>query len=171
MIEIEAKVPVKKGDYKDLLALLHKEARFRGTKRAEDTYYEKLKQGTVRIRRRGDKTTFDLKKRETISGIESNTEIEWMLSDPKGWRKLLGDLGIKMNIKKTKKTEFFELDDFVIELNEIRGLGYYLEIERLVADPKEVAQTKKELIQLFKRFGYSEKQFEPKRYLELLGHV
>ena len=171
MFEVEAKVPIRRGDYQLLLKSLHNQCKYLGAKRAEDTYYEKLKGGTLRVRKRGKRTSFDLKRRETIEGIESNTEIEWGLKDPKAWRVLLGKLGIRMNVKKTKKTELFELDGFLIELNEIRSLGYYLEIERLVAHRKDIPQAKKELIQIFNQLGYSKKDFEPKRYLELLGHV
>lgn len=171
MLEVEAKVPVKKEDYPGLLKTLHSTAVYLGEKRADDSYYEKLKKGTIRIRRKGGRYSFDLKRRETIRGIESNTEMEWIIKNPQAWRRLLARLEVRPNVRKTKKTELFKMDGFLIELNEIRLLGYYLEIEKLITDASRLDSTKKELIQLFKKLGYSEKEFEPKRYLELLGYV
>lgn len=171
MFEVEAKVPVKKGDYKALQKRLHELAEYVGAKRSDDSYYEKLKHATIRIRKRGGEHTFDLKRRETIRGIESNIEMEWKLGDPAAWRQLLKKLGIKPYMQKTKKTQLFKMKGFLIELNEIRSLGYYLEIERIVKDKSGVPKAKKELVQIFKDLGYSQSQFEPKRYLELLQNV
>ncbi len=171
MFEVEAKVPIKRGDYKALKKRLTDLAEYLGTRRSDDAYYEKLKKATIRIRKRGGEYSFDLKRREVIEGIESNIEMEWKLSNPVAWRRILNRLKLDPNIRKTKKTELYKMKGFLIELNEIRSLGYYLEIERVVKGKADVRQAKKELIQLFKDLGYSQSKFEPKRYLELLKNV
>lgn len=171
MIEVEAKVPITRGEYSALRARLRKDGKYLGKKRSEDTYYMGPTQQTVRIRKRGAKQTFDIKYRNTMQGIESNTELEWNIKEPIKWRNLLKKFDIKPRVRKTKKTELYEYKGFHIELNEVRLLGYYLEIEKVVKDESNVAAAKKDLIQVFKNLGYRQSDFEPKRYLELLANV
>jgi predicted adenylyl cyclase CyaB len=172
MFEVEAKVPISKREFELLKKRLKKEARYLGTRTCADTYYARPKTAYIRVRKRGGDYTFDIKRRETIRGIESNIEIEWGINDITKWRALLKRLKIDPNIRKTKKSTLFQQNDFIIELNHVRLLGHYLEIERVVKSKSKVAAAaKKDLIKLFKSLGYSQKQFEPKPYLELLENV
>lgn len=170
MLEVEAKVPIGAGEYEALFTKLKTMATYVGEQVSEDCYYEQLKKGTIRVRKRGGESTFDLKLCETIEGIESNLEMEWKLKDGSAWKKLLKNLGLQPYMKKAKKSHVFQMKGFRIELNHIRNLGHYLEIERLLADEADLKKAKKELIHCFHALGYSEKQFEPKRYLELLNN-
>ncbi len=104
-------------------------------------------------------------------GIESNIEMEWEVGDIRKWESLLKTIKITPNISKSKKSTLFKQNDFIIELNHVRLLGYYLEIERVVKSEKELEKAKIDLIQLFQKLGYSQKKFEPKPYLELLKNV
>ena len=171
MIEVEAKVPLSKGEFELLKKRLQKEAQVLGSRTSQDTYYNDPRKAYMRIRKRGGDYTFDIKRRQTIKGIESNIEMEWKLSDAVKWKALLKKLNILPHIRKTKKSLLFKKNDFIIELNHVRLLGYYLEIERVVKSEKEVAKAKRELVSLFKTLGFSEKRFEPRPYLELLANV
>jgi len=171
MFEVEAKVPISKREFELLKKRLRKEAKYLGARVCNDTYYAKPKTAYIRVRNRGGEYTFDMKRRETIDGIESNIEMEWGIKDISKWRTLLKFLKITPNIRKTKKSTLFKQNNFIIELNHVRLLGYYLEIERVVGRRSEVTGAKKDLIELFKSLGYSQKQFEPKPYLELLANV
>lgn len=171
MFEVEAKVPISKREFEFLEKRLRKEARYLGTRTCTDTYYAKPKTAYIRIRKRGGDYSFDIKRRQTVKGIESNIEMEWGIRDIGKWRTLLKCLKIVPNIRKTKKSLLFKLNDFIIELNHVRLLGYYLEIERVVKSESKVAAAKKDLIKLFQNLGYSQKKFEPKPYLELLQNV
>lgn len=171
MYEVEAKVPVSRGEFELLKKRLEKEAQNLGVRINRDIYYGNPKNAFIRIRKRGGNCTFDIKRRETIRGIESNIEMEWKVKDPAAWKRLLGKLKIRPGIGKTKKSLLFKKNDFIIELNHVRLLGYYLEIERIVESEREVGKAKKELIALFKSLGFSEKRFEPRPYLELLANV
>ena len=171
MIEVEAKVPLSKGEFEFLKKRLKKEAKSLGSRISQDIYYDDPRKAYIRIRKRGGDHTFDIKKRETIEGIESNIELEWKLKDVAQWKKLLRKLKILPGVRKTKKSLLFKKNDFIIELNHVRLLGYYLEIERVVKSQKEVAKAKNQLVSLFKSLGFSEKQFEPRPYLELLSNV
>lgn len=174
-------MPISKREFELLKKRLRKEAKYLGARVCNDTYYAKPKTAYIRVRKRarpdehpfgrGGEYTFDLKRRETIDGIESNIEMEWGIKDISKWRTLLKRLKINPNIRKTKKSTLFKQNNFIIELNHVRLLGYYLEIERVVGRKSEVTSAKKDLIKLFKSLGYSQKQFEPKPYLELLANV
>lgn len=171
MFEVEAKVPISKREFELLKKRLKKEARYLGTRTCADTYYAKPKTAYIRVRKRGGDYTFDLKRRQTVMGIESNIEMEWGISDINKWRELLKCLRITPNIRKSKKSTLFQQNDCIIELNHVRLLGYYLEIERVVKSEKEIKKAKNDLIKLFQSLGYSQKKFEPKPYLELLENV
>ncbi|MFH0838539.1 MAG: class IV adenylate cyclase [Patescibacteria group bacterium] len=171
MFEVEAKVPISKKEFELLKKRLQKEAKYLGTEIRKDTYYAKPKTAYIRIRERGGDHTFNLKRRQTIRGIESNFEMEWRLKDAGKWRSLLRKLKLSPGIRKSKRSTSFAKNNFIIELNHVRLLGYYLEIERVVKSQKEAVKAKSDLIKMFNSLGYSRRQFEPRPYLELLQNV
>lgn len=171
MFEVEAKIPITREQYSLLRGRLRKEASYLGFRRNRDTYYENPKSAFMRIRDRDGKYTFDLKLRKTVKGIEQNVEMEWGIGDLSAWKRVLKKLGIRPSARKTKKTELFKKDGFIIELNTVRLLGHFLEIERIVKDPAGVGEAEKELVKLFETLGFSPKQFEKRPYLELLANV
>jgi adenylate cyclase class 2 len=168
MYEIEAKAPLSKADFSRLQKQLKKTAKFKGKSIKKDTYYDDTRKIYLRVREMDKKTLFEIKVKNIISGVESNIEIGWGIKDKKNWTKLLSKLDIRPTIQKTKKTEAYQLNGFNIELNYISGLGYFLEIERVVKSKKQIPKAKKELIDIFGNFGYSQKDFEKKYYLDLL---
>ncbi|MFH1410650.1 MAG: class IV adenylate cyclase, partial [Patescibacteria group bacterium] len=100
-----------------------------------------------------------------------NIEMEWRLKDPGKWRSMLKKLNLSPGIRKSKRSTRFTKKNFIIELNHVRLLGYYLEIERVVKSQKEAVKAKSDLIKMFDSLGYSRRQFEPRPYLELLQNV
>lgn len=171
MFELEAKVPITAKDYAGLLNSLKKEAKYLGSRVNLDSYYDHPKKAFIRMRKRAGHYTFDLKLKQVADGIESNIEMEWGILDPKKWRSLLKKLGLHPSIRKTKTSELFEMSGFTIELNKVKLLGHFLEIERIVTKASELKKAKNELINLFKHLGFSQKDFEERPYLELLKNV
>lgn len=171
MFEVEAKVSVSKEEFKILKERLSKEAHGLGVRTCDDVYYGRPKKAYIRLRKGGGEYRFGIKKRRTIRGIESNTEMEWKIDNASKWRTLLKRLKIEPDVRKRKKSILFSQNDFIIELNHVRLLGYYLEIERLVKDERDIKKAEKELIEMFRKWGFSPRRFEPKSYLELLAHV
>lgn len=168
MYEVEAKVPLTKSDFLRLQKRLKKEADFQGKIIKKDTYYNNPKTAFIRTRTENNKNLFNIKDKGVKKGIEANIEIEWGIKNIKKWIMFLSKIGIKPSMHKTKKTETYQLNDFNIELNHIAKLGYFLEIERVVRSKKEILKAKKELIDIFRNFGYSQKDFEKQYYLDLL---
>lgn len=171
MFEVEAKVSISKDEFKILTHQLKKEAQYLGARTCLDTYYNNPKKAYLRVRKRGGEHSFDIKRRQTIKGIESNIEMEWNIKDITRWKALLKKLKFAPTIQKSKKSILFKQKDFIIELNHVRLLGYYLEVERIVKSESELKKAKKELINIIKELGYSQRQFEPKPYLELLKNA
>ena len=172
MFEVEAKVPITRHEFERLNKRLQKEAHFLDKAIYKDTYYAKPKTAYIRVRRkRGGDYFFEIKQRKTIKGIESNLEMEWKIKDIGKFRELLRKMGMKVGIKKQKKSHRFRYNDFIIELNHVRLLGHYLEIEKIVQKEGDIPKTKRDLIKLFKELGFTAKDFEARPYLELLANV
>ncbi len=172
MFEVEAKVSIDKSSYYKLRQKLRDEAKYLNRAVSKDDYYTEASLPiTIRIRKKLGRQTFDLKKRMTTKGIESNLEKEWLLKRPKYWKKLLQKIGLNVNVSKIKKSENFHYKGFRIELITIEKLGNYLEIEQLVKNKESLPEAKKKLTKIFEELGYSQDQFEPKPYLELLANV
>lgn len=171
MHEVEAKVPISKKDYPELKRTLAKMATPQGERISADTYYEKTPPVHIRVRQNGNQYIFTVKRRQTVRGIESNLEMEWGIKSIAPWRSLLKKLKMKPLVRKYKKSLIFRWKGFSIELNHVRKLGYYLEIEKTVALKSEIPKAKNDLIALYRQLGYSAKQFEPRPYLQLLENV
>jgi adenylate cyclase class 2 len=168
MYEIEAKVAINKRDFNRLRKQLKKETCFKEKCLKKDTYYDDTKKVYLRVREKDKKTFFEIKDKNITGGVESGIEIKWGIKDKKKWTAFLGKSGIKPAIRKSKKTKAYQLNGFNIELNHVSGLGYFLEIERIVQSKNQIPKTKKELIDIFDKLGYSQKDFEKRYYLDLL---
>ncbi len=171
MYEIEAKVAINKRDFCRLQKELKKTAKFKGKSVKKDIYYDDTKKAYTRLRDLNGNSIFSFKVKEINHGVESNIEIEWGIKDRKKWMTLLKTFGIKPTIRKFKKTEAYQSDGFMIELNYVSKLGYYLEIERIVKSKNQISKAKRELIDMFKKLGYSHKDFEKKYYIDLLQNI
>jgi adenylate cyclase class 2 len=169
MYEVEAKVPLTSSDFKRLQKAVQKMAKFQGKSLKKDTYYADTKAIHMRMRNEEKKNVFCIKNKALINGVEANTEMEWGIKDEKKWKEIMKKSGIKPNLRKTKKTESYRYKNFTIELNHVAKLGYFLEIETIVEKKEDISGAKKELIDLFKGLGYSQKAFEKRYYIELLS--
>jgi len=167
MIEVEAKVRLKKRDYDRLVKEIPKFAKAKGESLKMDRYYG---EGRVdlRIREEGGEVVLGLKTRVLKKGVESNEEIEFPIDKPKKWDRLLRENGFPLRMKKEKRCLSFRFKQFTIELNSVKSLGKFLEIEHLVRSKSQVPQARRGLVDLFGRLGFKPKDFERKFYIELL---
>jgi len=168
MHEVEAKVHISKGDFLRLKKELDNIAGFKGEETKKDTYYGNDNTVHIRLRETEKSVVLAIKDKININGIESNSELEWGISDKKGFEDFLKKIGLKQFIKKLKTTRAYQFKGFNIELNYVKNLGYFLEIERVVKSKSQIPKTKKELIDIFKRFGFKQSQFEKRYYVDLL---
>jgi adenylate cyclase, class 2 len=166
MHEVEAKVHISKGDFLRLKKELDKTAVFKGETIKNDIYY--CEDAYIRTRETGNELILNIKNKVIEKGIESNAEIEWKITDKKEFENFLNIINIKPYLKKIKTTRAYQFKSFNIELNYVKNLGYFLEIERVIQSKSQISKTKKELIDIFKKFGFKQNQFEKRFYADLL---
>lgn len=100
---------------------------------------------------------------------ESKTrkEIEVVISDIDAYIDLLRSLGFKDVLTVVKiREKYYAEKGVTIALDEVEGLGKFIEIEKLVRDEKSIEKEVKKLKNILKSLGV--KKFERKSYLELL---
>ena len=173
MYEIEAKVRLKRSDVKRLKGELPKIATKKGNVIKKDFYFfaHPKKEFFLRIREKNGKPFLNMKSKKVGQGIEMNQEIKLPLTSSSKFHNLLKKIGIPLTAKKEKIGEIFKKGDMQIELNFVKGLGYFLEIETIVKSKSEIPKAKKALRDLFKKLGFKPNDFEKKYYLELLSQL
>ncbi len=161
MIEVEIKVSVKNPEKMrkkalSLGKLVKKEKKI-------DDYYtlENLKsypKKSLRIRKADGHYVVNFKAPEGYKkGIWAKKEVEFQTSDIEGFLKLIKDFGFRKWVTKEKECESFEIKkNFHIELNNVKRLGWFVEIEYL-ADEKDIKKARKEVYEVLRKLGYSEK--------------
>ena len=169
MFEIEAKVPLKRADVQRLKKELPKIARLKGKSVKKDAYFGSTSKYMFRLRDKNGKGILNLKSKKVEMGVEVNQEIELPINSISKFHTLLTKIGIRLTAKKEKTSEVYKRGNLQIELNFVKGLGYYLEIETIVQKKSDIPKAKKALREMFSRLGFSPKNFEKKYYLELLA--
>ena len=172
MHEVEAKIHLTKEEFDQLRQSLNQRrgVAYRGQFKKLDTYYHTpVPNLTLRIRKMSGKNQFQIKYRSTKEGIEANKEWEWSLGRPLAFKTLLKKAEIHPYITKEKRTDLFVWKKMNIELNWVKSLGYFLEIETLVKVEKKIPKAMGELKRIFKELGFEEKKFEKRQYLELIN--
>ena len=167
MVEVEAKVRLSDKDFKRLPKAILAFAKPLGVSSKKDRYYGN---GAfdLRIREENGLAVLTFKHRKREQGIEMNQENEIPILRAAPWDRMLRKNGFPLKAKKEKRCQAFRFGKFRIEINTVKGLGYFLEIEQLVRGESEVFRVKKELVALFLKLGFGPATFERKLYLELL---
>lgn len=135
----------------------------------KDTYFGSRKKYLLRIRDKNGRGILNLKSKNVEKGIEVNQEVEIPIKSIDRFKALMKDLKIPAYMSKKKISEVYIKGDFQIELNEITGLGHYLEIEYKVRDKSGIPKAKNELNRIFKQFGFNPSQYEKRYYIDLLA--
>lgn len=129
---------------------LHKLCRYEGFRIKNDSYYGLS--GTnpdssemFRLRQSGGKAVVTTKDKSVIHGAEINDEKEFSVSDPAAFDSFVRRLGYEPLFQKEKRSELFTRGDMNIELCEIRGLGFFIEVEQITAGdaPSVIEQARK----------------------------
>jgi adenylate cyclase class 2 len=111
------------------------------------------------------------KAKEVREGVEVNDEREFEVSDGDVFAELLGRLGFERGQTKTKQGRVWTWEGVTAELSEVRGLGWFVELE-IVADngrPETVAAARSRLLNLLGKLGIGKEKIEGRYYTELLN--
>ncbi len=96
---------------------------------------------------------------------EEFDELEVEVSDFHTTVEILRRLGYKEDVTVRKRRLVYRLDGITFELNEVEGLGGFLDIEVISND---IEKAKRKIWEVAKRLGLSEKDVEPRLYQELI---
>ncbi|WP_332447620.1 CYTH domain-containing protein [Sphaerochaeta sp.] len=184
--EVELKAHVK--DVISLKSLLDRTEGIEGPicELKDDIYYC-LDQGEALFRLRKEsfgpsfsnlkgKLVFTRKQKSLTDGIEVNRETEFTSDDnqfPSAHEFFLG-LGYQIYIRKTKRGYSYTLafDDVLpplhIELVEVLGLGWFLEMEFILEQEEKVPLARTFLLDMLTRFGLDSQSIESRYYIHLL---
>jgi adenylate cyclase class 2 len=119
-------------------------------------------------------TLVTYKIRDLQEGVEINDEREFEVSDAGVFEELLRRLGLAPGIRKHKRGRAWLCGTGTgtvrAELSEVRGLGWYLELEVLAApgDEQALAEARAGLFSLLEALGVPREQIETRPYTEML---
>lgn len=113
----------------------------------EPTVPVTLGTNVLRIRRQGGKALFTLKQGQELAKIERELEI----SDPETLEKIIVMLGFRKIARINKVRRKCKTDGVEICIDEVEGLGGFVEVEKITAEDPETVQ--RELLDFIARLG------------------
>lgn len=121
----------------------------------------------IRVRDESWKTFITKKKWIKENWIEKNIENEIETKNFDESIDFVKSLWLFLTDKKIKKSLLYKFWNFTIDFCLIEDLWYFLEIE-ILTEEKDVDENQWKLLEIFKFFGFLQKDFEEKDYLQLL---
>ena len=173
-VEVETKIPI--GNVADVRKRIKKIAIFVRKENKKDDYYSleyfNYPEKSLRVRDKGKSMEVNFKRRKSYSkGVHAKTEVQFQISDIRGFFELIKDFGFRKWLHKEKSTELYKTPEGVnIELNHVRGLGWFLEIE-VLSLPKNVASARRKVIAVREKLGFGEGDAEPRGYTKQLWNL
>ena len=176
LIEVESKVRV--NDVSEIRRKIKKISAFIRVEKKIDDYYSLEHNGypkkSLRVRNKGKKREVNFKQRLNYkNGIWAKREVEFTVSDLKGFFELLNDFGFKKWLRKEKITELYRTKNGVnIELNYVKNLGYFMEIEVMCKETgRDVEIARKKIEKIRKLLRINRRDIEKKGYTRALWEM
>lgn len=147
---------------------------FAGEVRKEDVYFRAVGDSSplpakrYRLRRSGERAVVTFKQAVQAGGVEVNDEVEFEVDDARAFFRFAHHLGFEPFVLKSKRTRLYRVGRAAIELNEVKHLGHFVEIEILCEAQSDVFAAQVEIHRLLTRLGLSEADLEPRRYITLI---
>ncbi|PRQ94463.1 class IV adenylate cyclase [Borreliella burgdorferi] len=170
MFEIESKAFIPPKELKRIIKLANKKFKFIKEEIKTDIYYSNQKK-IIRIRKLNTLekiVTFKKKILDNNHTVEINKEIEFKIDSINNFLTLIKELKFKKLYKKIKKSLIYQTNNLNIEINEIKNLGFFLEIEKIINNQNDIDLAKKEIDNIINQFGLKE-NIETRPYSELLS--
>ncbi|ABH01995.1 class IV adenylate cyclase [Borreliella afzelii] len=170
MFEIESKAFIPPKELKRIIKLANKKFKFIKEEIKTDIYYSNPKK-IIRIRKLNTLekiVTFKKKILDKNNAIEINKEVEFKIDNVNNFLILLKELKFKKLYKKIKKSLIYQTNNLNVEINEVKNLGFFLEIEKIINNQNDIDLAKKEINNIINQFGLKE-NLETRSYFELLS--
>lgn len=172
MIEVEAKIRI--SDPSAFRAKIKKIAKFVRKEKKIDDYYTLESLGryptkSLRIRKQGEDYEINFKQKISyVHGVHAKKEHEFFVSDLQSFLRLIKDFGFKHWLRKEKMTELYRIKkNFHIEVNHVKHLGWFLEVEYLSTE-KYIEKARKDVVETIKAFSIAEKDIIKEGYTKML---
>ncbi|MEK6908702.1 MAG: class IV adenylate cyclase [Nanoarchaeota archaeon] len=172
-IEVETKIPFEKKDLYSVRNRIKKIAKFVKKQNKKDDYYTleyfQYPEKSLRVRDMGKIREVNFKKRINLSNcIHAKKEVQFQISDIDGFFDLIKDFGFRKWLHKEKTTELYKTKSGVnIELNYVKKLGWFLELE-VLCSIKEVNVARNKIIDVRNSLGFKESDCEQRGYTKQL---
>lgn len=173
MIEVETKL---KTDCMEHIEERIKEfnVQYKGEKTQIDLYFDNPNiqilsgGGALRVRDTDGKYRLTYKGPKKDNETTSRAEFEIRIESAREMIKILDELGFYKicEVKKFRKT--YLLEDLIITLDNVDGLGEFIEVEGKASNDEEFEQKKDEIFKLLKKLGLSTEEISQRSYLEML---
>jgi len=176
MIEVEVKAKI--NNFESIKTLLKEiNAEKSHIEHQEDSYFnspirdfaetdEALRIRKVSIKKR-EKIFITYKGPKIDKKSKTREEIEVGIEDAKKVDKIFQHLGFKKAAEVVKNRTIYNLNQYIISLDEVEGLGPYMEIETDLEDGSDFKEELNKIFDIFKKLGITD-GFERTSYLELL---
>jgi adenylate cyclase class 2 len=150
--------------------LVNHRADFKGLDEQVDTYFN-VSYGRLKLREGNIENNLIFYNRNNQAGPKSSHFQLVKIDDAKGLKEVLEkSCGIKMIVK--KRREIYYIDNVKFHIDEVPGLGYFIEIEagNILADKSE-AELLEQCIFYLKEFGIKEEDLIAESYSDVLMKV
>jgi adenylate cyclase class 2 len=170
--EVELKARVREPDMVEARAA--QLGRFQGTTLKEDIYFRPATDPSpipairYRLRRTGAEAVVTFKQRIETGDIEINDEVEFAVDNMAAFFRFTHHIGFVPFVVKHKLSRLYQVGQAHLELNEVKHLGHFVEIEILCQAEAEIPLARAHISRLLADLGLSETDVEPRRYLELI---
>lgn len=172
MIEVEAKIKISSPE--KFRRNIKKLAKFMGKENKIDSYYtlENVKNypgKSLRIRKRKGVYEINFKQRLSyVKGIHAKNEHEFKLKNITPFLDLIKEFGFKKWLIKEKISEIYRINNnFHIELNLVKHLGWFIEIEYLT-DKKGISNARDKILYIINKLGIDSDDIIKEGYTKLL---
>ena len=164
-MEVEVKFRVDFSAMKDKIESLG--AVFVREELQEDVYFSLPLPKLLRVRKLENtgKAFLTYKEIRDLGRNEEFDELEIEVSDFEATVEILKRLGFREDVIVRKRRLVYRLNGVTLELNDVEGLGGFLDVE-VISD--DVEEAKKKIWEVAKLLGLSEEDVEPKLYQELI---
>ncbi|HWR25908.1 MAG TPA: class IV adenylate cyclase [Methanosarcina sp.] len=171
MIEVEVKV---RADHSKVRSILEKlGAKKIGVEHQSDIYFAAPHRDfaktdeALRIRSFDGKSVLTYKGPK-LDGVSKTREELETPADEVSTTRILNALGFSKAEIVRKTREVFKAEEITICLDEVEGLGEFLELEITVENERELEASRAKLFELLKQFGFGKKDSIRTSYLEMV---
>ena len=172
MIEVEVKVPAQHAEVKERLEEIGAEQV--DEKKQKDVYFTAPHRDfsetdeALRVRRENGETRITYKGPKLDNETKTREEHETTVGDAEEARSVFESLGFEEFGTVKKERQVYELDGTTVTLDDVDGLGEFVEVERDIEDGVDIEEPSAEVLDVLERLCLDTDDSVRDSYLELL---